>query len=91
MAHLIRPNATKAQILHLAILLATRPFPVRGVHGADETSSNGLQRLFAHSRESLPDSYTSHNFVTVRCVCVITTALQPPSYIYRGLLAVPKV
>jgi len=73
------------------ILLATHPFPARGVPGANETGSNELQRLFPCSRESLPGGYTSHDFVTAMRVCVITTALQPPSSIYMGLLAVPKV
>jgi len=63
----------------------------RGVHGANKTSSNELQRLFARSRESLPDGYTSHDFVTTRHTCVITTALQPSTSIYRGLIVVPKV
>jgi len=61
------------------------------VHGANETSSNELQRLFTRFRESLPGGYTSHDFVAVGHTCAITTALQPPTSIYRGLLAVPKV
>jgi len=67
------------------------PPPCEGVLGANETSLNELQRLLPRSRESLPGGYTSHDFVTVGRVCVITTALQPPSSIYKGLLAVPKV
>jgi len=85
------PNMIQAQIPHLATFLATHPFPVRGVHGANETSSNEQQRLFTHSRESLSGGYTSHDFVTVGHTCAITTALQPPTSIYRGLLTIPKV
>jgi len=61
------------------------------VHGACKTGSNEPQRLFARSRNKLSDGYTSHDFVTARPKCVTTTALQPSTSIYRGLLAVPKV
>jgi len=67
------------------------PFPAEGVHGENETSSNELQRLFTRSRKSFSRGYTSHDFITVGNTCAITTALQPPTSIYRGLLAVPKV
>ena len=53
---------------------------------ANKTSSNELQRLFARSRESLPDGYTFHDFVTTGHTCVITTALQPSTSIYSGLI-----
>jgi hypothetical protein len=90
-AYLLRPNTIQAQIPHLATLLATHPFPATCVHGAIETSSNELKYLFACCRESLSSSYTSHDFVTVGHTYAITMALQPPTSIYKGLLAVPKV
>ena len=85
------PILFKAQTPRLATLLVTHPFPARGVHGASETGSNEPQRLSARSRNKLFVGYTSHDFVTARARCVITTALQPSTSIYRGLLTVPKV
>jgi len=85
------PIQSKAQILHLAVLLETHPFPARGVHGASRIGSNEPQRLSARSRNNLSGDYTSHDFVTARAWCAITTALQPSNSIYRGLTAVPKV
>jgi len=82
---------SKAQIPSLAILLATYPSTARGMHGACKDGSNEPQRLFARSRNNLSSGYTSHDFVTVRPRCAITTALQPSTSIYRGLLAIPKV
>jgi len=89
--HLLRLNLIQAQIPYLAILLATHPFSVRGVHIANETSLKELQRLFARSHESFARSresflggYTSQDFVTVGCTCAIATALQSPTSIYRG-------
>jgi len=76
---------------HIWQYYSQHTLPREGVLRANETGSNEPQRLFPCSHESLPGGYTSHDFVTVRRVCVITTALQPPSSIYRGLLAVPKV
>jgi len=69
----------------------THPFPTRGVHGASETGSNEPQRLSARSCNKLSGGYTSHDFVTARARCAITTALQPSTSINRGLIAVPKV
>jgi len=60
-------------------------------HGANETGSSRPQRLFARSRNNLSGGYTSHDFVTARAWCAITTALQPSTSIYRGLVVVPKV
>jgi len=85
------PIQSKAQISSLTILLATYASITRGVHRACKTSSNEPQRLFARSRNNLSGGYTSHDFVTARPKCAITTALQPSTSIYRGLLAVPKV
>ena len=85
------PIQSEAQIPHLATLLAVPLFPVKGVHGANETGSNEVQRLFARSRNKLFGGYTSHNFITARAWCAITTILQPSTSIYRGLNAVPKV
>jgi len=85
------PIQFKAQTPSLEILLATYPSTARGVHGASKTGSNEPQRLFARSRNNLSGGYTSHDFVTTRPRCAITTALQPSTSIYRGLLAVPKV
>jgi len=62
-------------MLHLAILLAVPLFPAKGVHGANETGSNEPQRLFARSRNKLSGGYTSHDFVTARAGCAITTTL----------------
>jgi len=67
------------------------PLPREGVHGASKTGSNEPQRLSARSRNKLSSGYTSNDFVTARAKCVITTALQPSTSIYRGLIAVPKV
>jgi hypothetical protein len=69
---------SKVQIPHLAALLATHPFPTKGVNGANETGSSRLQRLFARSRNNLFGGYTSHDFVIVGAWCATTTALQPP-------------
>lgn len=85
------PIQSKPQTSCLAILLATHPFPVRGVHGTSKTGSNKPQRLSARSHNKLNGGYTSHDFVTARTRCAITTALQPSTSIYRGLLTVPKV
>ena len=85
------PILLQAQIQCLPTLLATHPFPVRGVHGASKTGSNEPQRLSARSRNNLSGGYTSHDFVTARAWCAITTALQPSTSIYRGLIDVPKV
>ena len=85
------PIQSKAQIPRLETSLATHPFPAKGVHGASKTGSNKLQRLFARSRNKLFGGYTSHDFVTARAWCAITTTLQPSTSISRGLLAVPKV
>ena len=67
------------------------PLSHKGVHGASETGSNEPQRLSARSRNKLPGSYTSHDFVTARVRCAITTALHPSTSINRGLIVVPKV
>ena len=85
------PILRKAQIPHLPTLLATHPFPARGVHKASKTGSNEPQRLFARFRNNLFGGYTSHDFVTAGARCGITTALQPSTSINRGLTAVPKV
>ena len=85
------PIQFKARIPHLATLLATHPFPARGVHGASKTGSNEPQRLSARSCNNLSGGYTSHDFVTARACCAITTAMQPSTSIYRGFIAVPKV
>jgi len=85
------PIQSKAQTPCLATLLATHPFPTRGVHGASETGSIEPQRLSARSRNKLSSGYTSHDFITARARCAITTALQPSTSINRGLVAVPKV
>jgi len=61
------------------------------VHGASKTGSNEPQRLSAHSHNKLSGGYTSHDFVTARARCAITTALHPFTSINRGLIAVPKV
>jgi len=66
-------------------------FPTKGVHGANETGSNEPQRLFARSRNKHSSGYTSHDFVTARAWCAVTTALQLSTSINRGLNAVPKV
>jgi len=78
-------------MLHLAILLAVPLFPAKRVHRANETGSNEPQRLFARSRNKLYGGYTSHDFVTARAWCAITTALQLSTSTNRGLNAVPKV
>jgi len=85
------PIQSQAQIPHLTTLLATHPFPAKGVHGASRTGSNESQCLSARSRNNLSGGYTSHDFVTDRAWCAITTALQPSTSIYRGLVAVPNV
>jgi len=90
LAHLLRPIQSKAQTPRLATLLATHPFPTRGVHEAGETGSNEPQRLSARSRNKLYGGYTFHNFVTARARCAITTALQPSTFINRRLIAVPR-
>ena len=90
-AHLLGPNTVQAQTPRLAIFTRNTLVPHEGVHGANETSSNRLQRLFPRSRESLSGGYTSLDSVTSGHTCAITTALKPPTSIYRGLLAVPKV
>jgi len=87
----LRPNTIQAQTPRLTILLATHPFPAKGVHGASETSSNKLQCLFTRSRNYHSGGYTSLDFVTAGHRCAITTALQPSTSIYRGLLTIPKV
>jgi len=63
------------------------PLLREGVYGASRTGSNEPQRLFARSRNYFNGGYTSHDFVTDGPRCVITTALQPSTSIYRGLLA----
>jgi hypothetical protein len=85
------PIQSKAHTLRLATLLATHPFSASGVHGASETGSNEPQRLSARSRNKLSSGYTSHDFVTAKARCAITTALQPSTSIYWGLTAFPKV
>jgi len=85
------PIQSKAQTPCLATLLATHPLSHRGVHGASETGSNEPQRLSARSHNKLSSGYSSHDFVTARARCIITTALQPSTSINRGLIAVPKV
>jgi len=85
------PIQSKAQIPHLTALLTTHPFLARGVHGASKTGSNEPQRLSTHSRNNLSGGYTSHDFVTARAWYAITTALQPSTSIYRGLIVVPKL
>jgi len=85
------PIQSKAQIPRLTALLATYPFPSRGVHGASKSDSNEPQRLSARSRNNFSGGYTSHDFVTTRAWCAIKMALQPSTSIYRGLIAVPKV
>jgi len=85
------PLLFQAQTPRLATLLATHPFLATGVHGASETGSNEPQRLSARFRNKLSRGYTSHDFVTARVRCAITTALQPSTSINRGLIAVPKV
>ena len=87
----LSPIQSKAQTPCLATLLATHRFPIRGVHRASETGSNKPQRLSARSLNKLSGGYTSHDFVTARARCAITTALQPSTSINRGLIAVPKV
>jgi len=82
---------SEAQIPHLATLLVIPLFSAKGVHGANETGSNEPQRLFARSRNKLSGGYTSHDFVTARAWCAITTTLQLSTSINRGLNAVPKV
>jgi len=72
------PIKSEAQIPHLAALLATHPFPAKGVHEASKTGSNEPQRLFACSHNKLTGGYTSHDFITARAWCAITTALRPP-------------
>jgi len=61
------------------------------VHGQNETGSSRPQRLFARSHNNLSGGYASHDFVTAKAWCSITTALQPSTSIYRGLVAIPKV
>jgi len=78
-------------MLYLAILLAVSLFSAKGVHGANETGSNEPQCLFARSRTKFSGGYTSHDFVTARARCAITTALQLSTSINRGLNALPKV
>jgi len=75
----------------LATLLAIHLFPAKGVYEASETGSSEPQRLFARSHNNLSGGYTSHDFVTARAWCAITTTLQPSTSIYRGLVEVPKV
>ena len=87
----LSPIQSKAQTPCLATLLATHRFPIRGVHRASETGSNKPHRLSARSLNKLSGGYTSHDFVTARARCAITTALQPSTSINRGLIAVPKV
>lgn len=61
-------------MLHLTELLATRPFPAQGVHGANENSSNVLQRsatsLYPRSREYLTGGYT-YDFVIAGQTCAL--------------------
>ena len=71
--------------------VTTHPFPARRVDGANKNGSNEPQRLFARSSNKLFGGYTSHDFVTARAWCAITTTLQPSTSLYRGLLAIPKV
>jgi hypothetical protein len=84
------PIQSKAQTPRLAALLVTHPFPARGVHGASKTGLNEPQRLFARSHNNLSGGYTSHDFVTARAWCAITTALQPSTSIYRGTHRSPQ-
>jgi len=69
------PIIYEAQMLRLAILLVIPLFSAKVVHGVNETGSNEPQRLFARSRNKLSSGYTSHDFVTARAGCAITTAL----------------
>jgi len=82
---------SKAQTPRLATLLATYPFCAKGVYKASKTGSKEPQRLSARSRNYFSSGYTSHDFITIGPRCAITTALQPSTSIYRGLLVVPKV
>ena len=70
---------------------AKRTFFPQGGARSEQTGSNEPQRLSARSRNKLFGGYTSHDFVTARARCAITTALQPSTSINRGLIAVPKV
>jgi len=91
LAHLLRPNTIQNPNTMFGNITCDTPLFHKGVHGASETGSNEPQRLSARSRNKLFGGYTSHDFVTARTKCAITTALQPSTAINRGLIAVPKV
>jgi len=91
LAHLLRPNTIQSPYTTFGNITCDTPLSHKGVHGASETGSNEPQRLSACSRNKLSGSYTSHDFVTARSKCAITTALQPSTSINMGLIAVPKV
>ena len=91
LAHLLRPNTIQSPNATFGKLTCNTPLSYKGVHGVSETGSNEPQRLSACSRNKLSGGYTSHDFVTARARCAITTALQPSTSINRGLIAVPKV
>jgi len=91
LAHLLRPNATQSPNTTFGNITCGTPFPAKGVHEASETGSSEPQRLFARSRNNLSSGYISHDFVTAIAWCAITTALQPSTSIYMGLVAIPKV
>ena len=91
LAHLLRPNTIQSPNTTFDSITCNTPLPHEGVRGASRTGSNEPQRLSARSRNNLSNGYTSHDFVTARAWCAITTTLQPSNSIYRGLAAVPKV
>jgi len=91
LTHLLRPNTIQSPNTTFGNITCDTPLSHKGVHGASETGSNEPQRLSARSLNKLSGGYTSHDFVTARARCAITTALQPSTSINRGLIAVPKV
>jgi len=91
LAHLLGPNTVQSPNTTFGNITCDTPFPREGGHRANETGSSRPQRLFARSHNNLYGGYTSHDFITARAWCAITTALQPSTSIYRGLVAVPKV
>jgi len=91
LAHLLRPNTSQSPNTTFGNISRDTSLSHKGGARSERAGSNEPQRLSARSRNKLFGGYTSHDFVTARARCAITTAMQPSTSINMGLIAVPKV
>ena len=85
------PITNQAQMLHLAIYSQHTSSPRGGCSEQLRLVQTNSNVSFPRSHEYLTGGYTSPDFVTVRYMCAITTALHSPTSINRRLLAASKV